>query len=186
MKIKEVIVVEGKDDTVAIKRAVDADTIETNGSAVNESVLQQIALAQERRGVIVLTDPDYPGERIRRIVSDRVPACKHAFLPKAEALSKKKDDLGVENASPEAIRYALKHAKVESLDHPELIEWQDLHAAGLIAGANAKKRRERLGALLHIGYANGRQFHKRLHKFRITVDEFARAVKQMLDEEKNL
>ena len=40
-KIKEIIVVEGKDDTVAIKRAVNADTIETNGSAVNESVLSR-------------------------------------------------------------------------------------------------------------------------------------------------
>ncbi|GAK04854.1 ribonuclease M5 [Geomicrobium sp. JCM 19037] len=29
MKIKECIVVEGRDDTVAIKRAVEADTIET-------------------------------------------------------------------------------------------------------------------------------------------------------------
>ena len=37
-KIKEIIVVEGKDDTTAIKRAVDADTIETNGSAVNEKL----------------------------------------------------------------------------------------------------------------------------------------------------
>lgn len=36
MKIKEIIVVEGKDDTVAIKRAVDADTIETNGSAIGQ------------------------------------------------------------------------------------------------------------------------------------------------------
>lgn len=41
MKIKEIIVVEGRDDTVAIKRAVDADTIETNGSAVNEETIEK-------------------------------------------------------------------------------------------------------------------------------------------------
>ena len=41
-KIKEIIVVEGKDDTVAIKRAVNADTIETNGSAVNDSCIEQV------------------------------------------------------------------------------------------------------------------------------------------------
>ena len=35
MKIKEIIVVEGKDDTVAIQRALQADTIETNGSALS-------------------------------------------------------------------------------------------------------------------------------------------------------
>lgn len=77
--IKEMIVVEGKEDTVAIKRAVEADTIETNGSAIGEDVLRRIALAQERRGVIIFTDPDHAGERIRKIVAQRVPGCKHAF-----------------------------------------------------------------------------------------------------------
>lgn len=48
MKIKEIIVVEGKDDTVAIKRAVDADTIETNGSAINEETINKIRLAQKK------------------------------------------------------------------------------------------------------------------------------------------
>lgn len=37
-KIEEVIVVEGKDDTKAINRAVNADTIETRGSAVPEEI----------------------------------------------------------------------------------------------------------------------------------------------------
>ena len=182
MKIKEVIVVEGKDDTVAIKRAVDADTIETNGSAVNERVLAQISLAYERRGVIVLTDPDYPGERIRRIIRERIPGCKHAFLPKQEAISIKKNDLGVENASPEAIREALKHAKSESQQSYEVIPWADLHAAGLIGGPKAKERRDRLGVLLHIGYANGKQLHKRLQTFRITLDEFKEALHRMEEE----
>ena len=42
MKIKEIIVVEGKDDTTAIRRAVDADTIETNGSAINDETIEKI------------------------------------------------------------------------------------------------------------------------------------------------
>ena len=48
MKIKEIIVVEGKDDTVAIKRAVDADTIETNGSAIGDHVIEQVKLAHKK------------------------------------------------------------------------------------------------------------------------------------------
>ena len=65
MKIKEVIVVEGRDDTAAIKRAVQADTIETGGSAINAKTIEKIRLAQQKRGVIIFTDPDYQGERIR-------------------------------------------------------------------------------------------------------------------------
>ena len=82
MKIKEIIVVEGKDDTVAIKRAVEADTIETNGSAIDQKIIEQIKLAAEVRGVIIFTDPDFPGEKIRKKIIEKVPNCKHAFLPK--------------------------------------------------------------------------------------------------------
>ena len=63
MKLKEIIVVEGKDDTTAIKRAVDADTIETNGSAISEDTIEKIKLAQHTRGVIIFTDPDFPGKK---------------------------------------------------------------------------------------------------------------------------
>lgn len=89
MKIKEVIVVEGKNDTMKINQAVDAYTIETNGSAINQETLDQIAHAKDKRGVIIFTDPDYPGERIRRIVDKKVPGCKHAFLTQNEARDKK-------------------------------------------------------------------------------------------------
>ncbi|WP_078556460.1 ribonuclease M5 [Bacillus alkalicellulosilyticus] len=183
MKIKEVIVVEGRDDTVAIQRAVEADTIETNGSAIGEEVLKQIALAQERRGVIIFTDPDYPGERIRKIVSEAVKGCKHAFIKKEDALSKKKDDLGVENATPAVIREALTHVMIESETAEIHISRQDLLDAGLVGGSKAKERREKIGIKLKVGYANGKQLYKRLAKFEITKEEFAKALKEVLDEE---
>jgi ribonuclease M5 len=183
MKIKEIIVVEGKDDTVAIKNAVDADTIETNGSAINQSTLERIKLAQEVRGVIIFTDPDYPGERIRKIVSEAVPGCKHAFLPKSEAIAKSGKGLGVEHASMQAIRLALKEVKQEMQDYNGEIDLQDLIDAGLIGGTKAKERRERLGILLKIGYTNGKQLHKRLKMFQISKEAFGQAINEVLQEE---
>ncbi|AJY77641.1 ribonuclease M5 [Paenibacillus beijingensis] len=178
--IKEVIVVEGKDDTAAIKRAVEADTIETNGSAVGEEVLKRIALAKERRGIIIFTDPDHAGERIRKIVSQRVPGCKHAFLPQEEALYK--GDIGVENASPEAIRRALRSVRTEAEGGAGEISWDDLVKAGLIVHPDAARRRLLMGNLLGIGYANGKQFFKRCTSFRITKSEFAAALLTMEEE----
>lgn len=54
MKVAEIIVVEGKDDTRRIQEVVEADTIETIGSAINDEILTQIEHAQETRGVIIL------------------------------------------------------------------------------------------------------------------------------------
>jgi ribonuclease M5 len=185
MKIKEIIVVEGRDDTVAIQRAVDADTIETNGSAIGKQVIEQIKLARDRRGVIVLTDPDYPGERIRKIIAQKVPGCKHAFLPKKDALSKRGDDLGVENASPEAIRLSLRDAQQEEEEWVEQVSLEELLALGLIGGKKARSRREHLGDLLKIGYTNGKQLYKRLIMFKIRAEEFSEALSIVLKEEKN-
>ena len=111
-KIQEIIVVEGRDDTAAIRRAVDAQTIETHGFGMSEEMWRQIDKAVHTRGIIVLTDPDYPGEYIRRQIRTRYPGCKEAFLPKSEAL--RDGDVGVENASPEAIRQALAGARAQS------------------------------------------------------------------------
>ncbi len=180
MKIKEIIVVEGKDDTVAIKRAVDADTIETNGSAVNQQTIERIKLAQEVRGVIIFTDPDFPGEKIRKTVAEAVPGCKHAFLQKKDALPKSGRGLGVEHASVEAIREALKDVKQEMEVYEGEIDRQDLIDAGLIGGPLAKERREKLGILLKIGYTNGKQLHKRLTMFKISKQSFVAAVKEVL------
>ncbi|WP_099305621.1 ribonuclease M5 [Bacillus sp. Marseille-P3800] len=179
MKIKEIIIVEGRSDTVAIKRAVDADTIETNGSAIGEDVLRRIELAYERRGVIILTDPDYPGTRIRRIVSERVPGCKHAFIPKSKAMRKNRS-LGIEHASDEAIQQALKEVRsVGKSTYESDVTRSDLIMAGLMSGEGAKQKREALGERLAIGYANGKQLKKRLDAFEITAEEFKQALKDI-------
>ncbi|MBM7588177.1 ribonuclease M5 [Bacillus pakistanensis] len=186
MKIKEIIVVEGRDDTTAIKRAVDADTIETNGSAVSEETILKILHAQEKRGVIVFTDPDYPGERIRKIISEKVPGCRHAFIKKTDALPKSGRGIGVEHASPDVIRDALKHAHVIEEQQKEEITKDDLVTAGLIGHPKAKERRERLGDALRIGYTNGKQLHRRLMMFEISRDQFSKALKLILQEEENV
>lgn len=185
MKIKEIIVVEGKDDTTAIKRAVDADTIETNGSAVSEETIEKIKLAAEKRGVIIFTDPDYPGERIRRIISEKIPNCKHAFLPKIEALPKSGKGIGVEHATPENIRKALKGAHYMEEEPEEVITKEDLIYFRLIGDTLSSRRREKLGNLLKIGYTNGKQLHKRLLMFQISRESFLEAMEQIMLEEEN-
>ncbi|OEG00326.1 ribonuclease M5 [Vulcanibacillus modesticaldus] len=180
--IKEVIVVEGRDDTVAIKRAVKADTIETGGSAISKEVIRQIQKAQETRGVIVFTDPDYPGEKIRKTISQHVSGIKHAFITKEEAI--KNGDLGVENASPEVIKRALSQVKTEWIEEPiEMISWERLIDAGLVGGQKARQRRLALGNALGIGYANAKQLYSRLKMFRISEEEFINALKSIDEKE---
>jgi ribonuclease M5 len=175
--IKEINVVEGKDDTAAIKRAVEAETIETGGSAINEAVYRKIELARARRGVIILTDPDHAGERLRRLITARVPGCKHAFLTQEEAT--RNGDVGVENADPETIRRALAQVKTDFLLQESEIGMADMMEAGLVNHPDAAARRMELGNLLGIGYANGKQFYKRCRMFQVSREEFRDAMDRL-------
>lgn len=185
MKIKEIIVVEGKSDTVAIRRATGADTIETNGSAINEKTLRQIQLAYETRGVIVFTDPDYPGRRIRAIIEEKIPGVKHAFLNKSKTIAKNGQSLGIEHASDEDIRKALELVYTTASEQVEEIPIALLLKERLIGHPEAKRRRERIGELLHIGHVNGKGLKKRLEMFRIGQQQLKEALSVLEEEEAN-
>ena len=71
MKIKEVIIVEGKSDIARVRQAVDAEIIPTYGFGLSPETLSDIEAAYRRCGIIILTDPDGAGERIRRYLTQR-------------------------------------------------------------------------------------------------------------------
>lgn len=175
--IKEVIVVEGRDDVTAVKRAVDAEVISVSGFGINSKVIDRIREANKRQGVIVLTDPDFAGEKIRRIIAKRVPNIKHAYITQEEGT--KGDDIGVENASPETIIRALDAAKCQVKESRNEFTIQDLYYFKLTGDTTSKHRREAIGKELRIGYSNANQLLTRLNNYGITKEEFVEAIKKI-------
>lgn len=184
-KIKEVIVVEGRDDTARLKQALGpVDTIETNGSAIDDRTLALIKKAQQERGVIVITDPDFNGERIRRKIVDQVPDVKQAFLRRKDSVpSNHHGSLGLEHANAATIKKALQDVLTTATDTEEnALAKADLLKLHLIGAADSKHLREQVGDILHIGYANAKQFPKRLEMFGITENQLEQAVKTAEEE----
>ncbi|WP_170242646.1 ribonuclease M5 [Streptococcus suis] len=175
IKIQEVLVVEGKDDTANLKRFYEVDTYETRGSAISDDDLERIEKLHDLRGVIVFTDPDYNGERIRKIIMQAIPTVKHAFLQRDEATPKSKTkgrSLGVEHASFEDLEKALSSVRGYYDDDNQFdITKSDLMRLGLLMGADSRRRREYLCEQLRIGYCNGKQLLKRLDLFGISLAE---------------
>ena len=179
--IKEVIVVEGRDDITAVKQAVDAEVIAVGGFGINARVIERIKEAQKRKGVIVLTDPDFAGEKIRNIIAKRVKGIKHAYIAQEDGI--KGDDIGVENASPEVIIEALNRAKVSEEIIEETFTSEDMFYFKLTGDISSKKRRIMLGKELGIGYGNANQMLIRLNKYSISKEEFISAIEKI---EKNI
>lgn len=173
--IKELIVVEGRDDITAVKKAVDAHVYALGGFAINAAKLEIIKKAQERQGVIILTDPDFVGEKIRSIISKRIPDVKHAYISRQEGT--KNGDIGVENATPSAIIEALNNAKCAACERNNEFNIEDMIYYGLCGENNSKEIRQRVGKTLRIGYCNAAQFVNRLNGYSITRKELESAVR---------
>lgn len=175
--IKETIVVEGKDDIANVKRAVDCEMIATNGLAFGDDLIERLKKINDRCGIIILTDPDYAGKRIRRRISRHIPTAKHAYIDRKKAI--KKGDLGVENAEPDVIIDALKRAKAEETTRREEFTMVDLVRNGLSIGDGSREKRAKLGEILGIGYYNSKGLLAKLNSFGISREEFERAVESL-------
>lgn len=175
--LKEVLVVEGKMDTVAIRKALEADTIETGGFTLAAHTLRQIEAAYKKRGIIILTDPDGAGERIRKFLTERFPDAGQAFVPKRQATAH--NDVGIEQAQPEAILEAL--SKVRHHEYRPQAEFtiKDLFDHGMSGGSEASAKRDALGAALGIGYGNVKRFLERLNHYGVSREEFEKAVAEL-------
>lgn len=177
MKIKETIVVEGRDDTAAIKRAVNAYTIETHGFGIKRETWELIGKAYEETGIIIFTDPDFAGKEIRRRLTEKFPKAAQAHLSQEDAA--KSGDIGIENASPEAIRQALKKAHYTIEEKRDEFTIADLREQDLVGSPDASRRRDHLGKLLGIGYGNSKSFLAKLNQYGITREEFLLRLKEI-------
>lgn len=114
IKIKEAIIVEGRDDEARVKQSIDAMIIVTHGFGIKEETWKLIDKAYREKGVIIFTDPDHAGEMIRRKIEKRCPDALHANLSREKA--RKNKDIGVENARPQDVLTAILSAKSKKSD----------------------------------------------------------------------
>lgn len=163
IKIKEAIIVEGRDDEARVKQSIDAMIIVTHGFGIKEETWTLIDKAYREKGVIIFTDPDHAGEMIRRKIEKRCPKALHANLSREKA--RKNKDIGVENARPQDVLTAIMSAKSKKSEtqgksllsnnsqSESPLSPEDIYALGICGGEGAKIRRERLCdklSLIHI------------------------------------
>ena len=159
LKIREIIIVEGRYDKNAVSQVADAVIIETSGFGIfNDAEKRQLLqrLARER-GVIIFTDSDGAGFVIRNFLKGCIPPqyIKNAYIPdiygkeKRKSSPSKEGKLGVEGMRPEVIESALRKAgatiegEAELSSRSELTK-ADMYALGLCGGRDSAEKRRRL------------------------------------------
>ncbi len=178
LQIEEIIVVEGIHDKQAVDRVCEAEVWVIGGDRVARSFINSLEKAAAVRGIIILTDPDGAGNRIRQRLLAAVPAAKQAFIPRAEAVGS--GGLGVEHASDEAIRKALENARpTVRRHHLDAFTMADLISSGLAGNPQAAQRRQQVGEALGIGYGNAQAFLRKLNTLDVSREQFEAAVSHL-------
>lgn len=172
-KIKEVIVVEGKSDKQFLETFLDADFLICNGSAIDGFDKEYLITLANTRGVIILTDPDYPGQRIRNEISSYLPICKHAFVRKEFSIKRHK--VGVAEASKEEVLYALKNVVTFDTFNKSNLTSTDLFLLNL-SGENSSINKQKVIDYYHIGHCNSKTLLKRLNLLGISKEELEKII----------
>lgn len=160
VKVREVIVVEGRYDKNTLLQVVDATVLETHGFGIfkDKEQLSLLRRAAEKRGLIVLTDSDGAGFVIRNYLKGAIPGnlVKHAYIPDIPGKERRKTapgregKLGVEGMHPEILLEALRRAGAtlegEAPDGAPRggITKADLMELGLYGGTESGERRQTL------------------------------------------
>lgn len=177
--MNSVIIVEGIHDEMRIKSIYpEANVIITNGSEIKEETLCMIKELSKKNEIIIFTDPDYPGERIRSIVTAVVPEAKQAFIRKQDGISRNRKKVGIEHASKETIIASLNclYSNVEQI---KTITNLDLYELGLNGAEKSAKLREKIAEKLNIGRPNAKTFLNRLNLLQITKEELKRLCQEL-------
>ena len=155
IRIREVIVCEGRYDKNALKQVVEATVVETGGFGVfnNKERLALLRRLAKERGLIIFTDSDGAGFVIRNFLKGAIPKdrVKHAYIPdvygkeRRKAAPGKEGKLGVEGMNREIILQALRKAGAtiegeEGISSRNITK-QDLMALGLSGGPDASAKR---------------------------------------------
>ena len=160
MKIKEVIIVEGKNDTRRLQSFFDVETIETHGLGLSKETIEYIKEINDKRGVIVFTDPDHPGEVIRKRLNDAIPGLKNAFVLKEDARTAKK--VGVEHASKEILEEALNNL-VSYKEVKNSLSFEEYVELGFMGNEDSALKRDKVSKKYHLGKCNAKTLFKRIN-----------------------
>lgn len=176
IKYQNVIVVEGKMDKDLLESFLEADIITTNGSEVSRETINFVAELSKTRTVVVLTDPDAPGKRIRDILNKEIPGLYNAFIPKNKAIKKHK--VGVAESDKDTILEALDNLMLpEGLKPDSNLTMTDLFDLGLIGHQDSVKKRQTIEDKLHIDQVNGKTLLKRLKSLGINRADLEEVIK---------
>lgn len=193
IKINEAVIVEGKYDKIKLSGILDTVIVETDGFAIFKDKEKQrlIRFLAEKRGIIIMTDSDSAGFKIRSFIkgiikNDNV---KNVYIPDIYGKEKRKTEmskegkLGVEGMEIQVIINALEKAGVlyceNSKKEGREITHTDFFEDGISGGKNSSTIRKAFARELNLPEMISSSALLKIINLYMTYDEYKEAVIKM-------
>lgn len=171
MMKERIYVVEGIHDESKLKALnPHIKTVSVGGSQLKKEVLNFMINYEDKFQFVLLFDPDYTGEHIRKKVASHLKKPVHIFVDRQKSISRNQKKLGVEHLSVEDLKKALEHEIVENQKEGK-ITLDLMYALGLTGQKHSKYKREQLTKKLNLSYSNTKTLIDRLNWIGITKEQ---------------
>lgn len=157
LHLEQAVIVEGKYDKIKLSSVIDAVIITTNGFSVikDKEKLEIIRFFARNKGIIILTDSDSAGFKIRNFLKGAISDGKitNVYIPdifgkeKRKTAPSKEGKLGVEGIDTKILLEAFSKAGVisaEADENKDPVTKLDLYEAGFTGGTNSGEKRSEL------------------------------------------
>lgn len=160
IKINEAVIVEGKYDKIKLASVVDGVIIVTNGFGIfkDREKLELIRYYAEKIGIVILTDSDNAGRKIRGYIKGAIKkgSIKNVHIPDIFGKEKRKTKpsaegkLGVEGIDVKTLVSAFEKAGITSAERtfPKDITKSTMFELGLSGGKDSSILRQKLQSSL--------------------------------------
>ncbi len=197
IKTDRVIIVEGKYDKIKLSSVIDGIILETDGFGVFNDKEKQYFIRQlaVTKGLLILTDSDAAGFKIRSFIGSLVPpeTVIHAYIPDVLGKEKRKNSpgkegkLGVEGISQIMLITSLRQAGVfcEETEAPRRrVTKADFYEDGISGRAESQKLRRALLKRLNLPSRLSANSLLQIINAFMTYDEYKYAVMGLTNAEK--
>ena len=184
------VIVEGKYDKIKLKSIIDSAVIETGGFNIfkDKQKLNMIKRLAEKTGIIIMTDSDAAGFKIRSYLKSAIPADKiiNVYIPDIFGKEKRKSapsaegKLGVEGLKTQIIINALQRAGAirEKSDENAGVTMTDFYEDGLSGCKDSAVLRDKLKAELHLPQRLSSKLLLEVINTLISYDEYKKIIER--------
>lgn len=163
IKLSQTVIVEGKYDRIRLANILDANIVELGGFRIfkNRERLGLIRRIAEKTGIIILTDSDAAGFKLRHYLSSAIDGGSiiNVYIPEISGKEKRKTRpgkehlLGVEGMSAETLAEAFRKAGISpdgTAARPAPLTKSDLYGMGLSGKEDSAQKRRKLCGMLDL------------------------------------